>query len=74
MDFKCQSFSYLRNLKIYIKTLHADHNDNKCKYCGKSFSTARSMEKHIHTVHEGQKDFKCESCGKSFSQTGDLKQ
>ena len=59
-EHKCDScsraYSYAKDLKRHINSVHIGRRDHKCDFCGKAFSAGQSLKKHIHSDHNAQEE------------------
>ena len=55
-------------LNDHVKSFHEEHDDYKCKLCGKLVASKQQLERHVMNVHEKTKNYTCDICGKLFRQ------
>lgn len=61
------------NLKIHMRTQHADGKLYECDYCSKQFLLKKSIIDHFHNVHLHIKKHRCAHCTKRFDKIHDLR-
>ena len=66
-------FSYSKDLRIHIETVHEGKRPHVCPKCDAKFARREKLKKHLLRVHEKIKPFVCNYCGHGFFDNYHLK-